>query len=78
MISRRQRPIARSLADAMLRVMNPLFFLRMQLLLVGAGWAACSSAAPVVLDPELQIRNVINTGADSFRLVRNPEDNFLY
>jgi len=40
----------------------------------------CSSAlaAPTVLDPELQIRNVLNTGSDSFRLVLNPDDGHLY
>ena len=34
--------------------------------------------APAVLDPELSIRNVMNTGSGSFRLVRNPVDATLY
>lgn len=34
--------------------------------------------APAVLDPELSIRSMMNTGSDSFQLVRNPVDGALY
>src|SRR5262245_34478802 len=40
--------------------------------------SAASWAAPSVVDPELQVRNVMNTGSGSFRLVRNPDDKQLY
>ena len=40
--------------------------------------AAPLFAAPAVLDSELKIRNVLNTGVDSFRLVLNPADGALY
>ncbi len=55
-------------------------FPRIQLLLLDTWWAGFSSAwaAPVVLDPELQIRKLMNTGVDSFRIARNPDDKFLY
>jgi hypothetical protein len=43
-----------------------------------AGFSIPVASAPVVLDPELSIRNVMNTGSGSFRLVRNPVDGALY
>ena len=48
------------------------------LIAVSGAWVSSSSAAPVVLDSELQIRRVMNTGGGSFRLARNPHDDFLY
>jgi len=47
------------------------------------GWMAAAiplpaTGAPVVLDPELSIRKVIDAGSGSFRLRRNPVDGALY
>ena len=43
-----------------------------------AGFSIPSVGAPVALDSELSIRNVMNTGSGSFRLVPNPVDGALY
>src|SRR5436190_22311276 len=43
-----------------------------------AGCSIPSVGAPVALDSELSIRNVMNTGSGSFRLVPNPVDGALY
>ena len=43
-----------------------------------AGFSIASVAAPVTLDSELSIRNVMDTGSGSFRLVPNPVDGMLY
>ena len=43
-----------------------------------ASLTASLYSAPTVLDSELRIRNVLNTGNGSFRLVLNPQDGALY
>jgi len=55
--------------------------LKYVLVLPVAVWCASlpsAWAAPSVLDAQLQIRNVLNTGSGSFRLVLNPDDGHLY
>lgn len=46
------------------------------MILHGTGMSALGD--PIVLDPQLTIRNVANTGPGSIRLARNPQDDPLY